>query len=372
MPKVIFRPNPVPPPFVPPVPITNPLTFIARENNSSVAFNIVGSVPRVSLSYSRDNGETWNPYTFNESVNLESIGDSVMFKGDNNSFSINEENFIQVEISGEIASSGSVMFLLDSQGNIKPLSNYCFYKLFADCTSLTQAPSLPATTLAENCYKLMFADCESLTQAPALPATTLASHCYSNMFANCISLTQAPTLPATTLASHCYYAMFYRCTSLTQAPALPATMMASFCYAEMFVFCSSLTQAPSLPATTLADNCYESMFADCESLTLAPALPATTLASHCYEYMFSYCISLSQAPVLLATTLVEYCYSNMFKGCTSLNYVQCNATNISASGCLDTWLESVSASGTFRKNTSMTDWPSGASGIPNGWTIEDV
>ena len=32
--------------------------------------------------------------------------------------------------------------------------------------------------LADNCYDSMFYNCTSLTQAPALPATTLASYCY--------------------------------------------------------------------------------------------------------------------------------------------------------------------------------------------------
>jgi hypothetical protein len=34
------------------------------------------------------------------------------------------------------------------------------------------------------------------------------------MFEGCRSLTQAPELPATTLANFCYYHMFYGCTNL--------------------------------------------------------------------------------------------------------------------------------------------------------------
>ena len=63
----------------------------------------------------------------------------------------------------------------------------------------------------------MFESCTSLAQAPKLPATTLADYCYNSMFFNCTSLTQAPKLPATTLANRCYYSMFGRCVSLTQA-----------------------------------------------------------------------------------------------------------------------------------------------------------
>ena len=57
----------------------------------------------------------------------------------------------------------------------------------------------------------MFNGCTSLTQAPKLPATTLANGCYYYMFRDCTSLTTAPELPATTLANGCYYYMFYEC-----------------------------------------------------------------------------------------------------------------------------------------------------------------
>ena len=51
----------------------------------------------------------------------------------------------------------------------------------------------------------MFANCTGLTQAPALPATTLAACCYDSMFNGCTSLTIAPELPAENLQYGCYY-----------------------------------------------------------------------------------------------------------------------------------------------------------------------
>ena len=198
------------------------------------------------------------------------------------------------------------------------LAKMCYFFMFQGCTSLTQAPALPATTLADYCYEGMFQGCTKLTQAPALPATTLKSECYDSMFRGCTSLTQAPTLPATTLAKMCYYSMFNGCTSLTQAPALPATTLESECYYMMFNNCTALAQAPDLPATTLADNCYAAIFQNCTGLTQAPALPATTLASSCYSYMFWGCAGLTQAPALPATTLADGCYYAIFAGCTGL------------------------------------------------------
>jgi hypothetical protein len=214
MPKIMFRPAPTPPPFVPPAPVAGPLTFTAREANSSVAFNIVGSVSGVSLSYSTDNGQTWNPYTFGQSVNLAAVGDSVMFKGDNDSFSENTYNYINVGMTGKVAASGSLAYLLDSNGASKALSARCFSFLFLNCNSLVQAPALPATSLAQLCYASMFHGCTSLVQAPALPATSLADSCYAGMFYGCTSLVQAPALPATSLADFCYSSMFEGCTSL--------------------------------------------------------------------------------------------------------------------------------------------------------------
>ena len=162
-------------------------------------------------------------------------------------------------------------------------------------------------TMAEqDCFGGLFMDCTALTKAPDLPATTLANYCYTQMFYGCTSLTQAPALPATTLANHCYDTMFYGCFSLTKAPALPATTLASSCYAYMFQDCASLTQAPDLPATTLAEGCYSRMFNGCTSLTQAPALPTTTLASSCYAFMFSGCISLKLSSTQTGEYIQEY------------------------------------------------------------------
>ena len=264
--------------------------------------------------------------------------------------------------------------LINAENLILPattLANYCYWGMFQNCSSLTAAPELPATTLAEGCYQSMFDGCSSLTTAPELPATTLANNCYGGMFQNCSSLTAAPELPATTLAEGCYQSMFDGCTSLTAAPELPATTLANYCYGGMFQNCSSLTAAPELPVTTLAEGCYQYMFSSCTSLTTAPELPATTLAKSCYQCMFQYCTSLTTAPELPATTLANYCYIYMFSGCKKLNSITMLATNISAPKCLSSWVNNVSATGTFVKAPSMKSLPTGTSGIPSGWTVMD-
>ncbi len=271
----------------------------------------------------------------------------------------------------------------------------CYASMFKGCTSLVQAPVLPATTLVQGCYSSMFQGCTALTQAPALPATSLGERCYANMFSGCTSLVQAPTLPATMLNNECYAAMFSGCTSLVQAPELPAvelkyrcykqifngctsltttpelpaTILAEECYNEMFQRCTSLVQAPALPATTLAQYCYTYMFNGCTTLTQAPVLPATTLVQGCYAEMFMNCTSLTQAPELLATTLAPYCYVEMFSCCSNLNYVKALFTDISAQGCLNSWLNNVSPTGTFIKSKDAT-WNNTDANIPSGWTVQ--
>ena len=246
-----------------------------------------------------------------------------------------------------------------------------YRKMFMDCTSLIEAPNLPAKVLSvESCYESMFQDCISLEKAPELPATTLSGFCYNNMFYGCTSLKEAPKLPATSIKNSCYNGMFGNCTSLEKAPALPAMSMYDASYANMFNGCTSLKEAPELPATSLYDYCYDSMFSGCTSLEKAPELPATMLAYECYYYMFNGCTSLKEAPKLPAPTLEEECYYKMFNGCSSLSRIEMLATSL-GSASLDEWVTGVAPSGVFVKKASLS-LPSGDSGIPNGWTVENV
>ena len=153
-------------------------------------------------------------------------GDKMYIKSDDE-IPISESNQIYKKfvMTGSIAASGNIMSLLNFSTT---LADYVFFRLFEGCTSLTQAPALPATTLATNCYGNMFNNC-AITQAPALPATTLADYCYYGMFQSCKSLTTVPDLPATTLASTCYMFMFYSCSKLNYVKALFTDISAQHC-----------------------------------------------------------------------------------------------------------------------------------------------
>lgn len=123
-----------------------------------------------------------------------------------------------------------------------------------------------------------------------------------------------------------------------------------------------------------ADDTFRALFKGNTNIRNHPnkdlLLPATTLKSNCYSHMFEGCTGLERAPVLPASTLKANCYESMFSGCSNLSYIKCLATNITATECLNNWVEGVKSSGTFVKASGMTDWETGSNGIPSGWTIQ--
>ena len=307
----------------------NYLTFTAEKDSSSfgivinkdTSFNVT-PFPNPNIQYSLDDGETWDSLPAGDSIILKKKGDKALLRGNNPSgFSHQRFDYNNFVMSGSIAASGSVMSLIDNEGEsieIPDTTFCCFFRLFIDCSSLTQAPELPAIKVGDDSYREMFAGCTGLTQTPALPATQLKANCYENMFAGCTSLVQGPdTLPATTLEYACYYGMFQGCSSLEKAPALPATILAEDCYNSMFAKCTSLTQAPDL----LAKN---------------------FLANHCYREMFSGCTHLSQIKV----NFIQWTYGTDF------------------------WLSNVADTGTFYcPRTLAEQYEYGPDRIPLGWEV---
>ena len=398
--------------------------------NGTIAGKSYALDARPYLTFTADQPQTfkvstYQSYTLDESIQYSlnggvwtklDVGTKITFGGDNGALRLRGKSsggtassayqyaFISFGDSKvKVTCSGDIRTLVDYDNYVTvSTANARFCYLFKECASLTTAPELPATTLADRCYCGMFYKCAGLTTAPELPATTLADYCYSSMFSYCAGLTTAPELPAITLAPHCYQQMFYHCAGLTTAPELPATTLAEGCYQQMFQS-TSLTTAPKLPATTLAERCYQNMFWNCDGLTAAPELPAITLAKYCYLGIFRDCDGLTTAPELPATTLAEHCYNQMFRGCTGLtvapelpattltarcyhqmfwdckklDHITMLATDISAPTCLDEWVGGVASTGTFTKAASLEQGtesgqiPTGTYGIPEGWTVKN-
>lgn len=238
------------------------------------------------LEYSVNNG-AW--------ATLEA-GTGVPFGGSNGNLRLRGTNLNGTSVSGQystitftnsnvpVACTGDIRTLLDWDNyTTVNTENAMFIKLFENCSVLTSAPELPATSLAKNCYLHMFSGCTNLKSAPKLPAPTLTTYCYAFMFSGCTNLKTAPELPAKALKDQCYYGMFAGCTNLKTAPKLPAKISRVDCYADMFSGCTNLKSA-ELSIEFLYRGCCNSMFNNCTNLSsvtmLAPSKEITFSEFH--------------------------------------------------------------------------------------------
>ena len=257
-----------------------PTPYVTFTANGEQKFKMsTYNYPISGLEYSVNNGD-WATVEAGKEVTFGGTNGALRLRGTNINGTASLWNKYSTitftDKNVKVACTGDIRTLLDWRiYNIVKTNKAKFCYLFKDCSVLTTAPELPATTLANECYYEMFCGCTSLTAAPKLPAIELAENCYDTMFCNCTSLESAPELPAIELAENCYDTMFYNCTSLTSAPELPAKKLADRCYYEMFYGCTSLESAPELPATELAEACYCRIFKGCENLSsvtmLAPS-----------------------------------------------------------------------------------------------------
>ncbi len=220
---------------------------IVKLDRSSAELNNL--TDKLQYSFTGTEG-SWNNYTWADKkgqqidLNAKEGRHRVYFRStvtDNSGrCSDSSQSYYQFKFSGIIEASGNVMSLLHKTCQRYDVKDYEFFKLFNKCSTLKQAPDLPATQLGISCYQQMFEDCKGLITPPALPATELKEGCYFVMFANCSSMSSAPELPATLLARNCYRRMFEGCITIQSAPILPATDLVSSCYYQMFKNCSSL------------------------------------------------------------------------------------------------------------------------------------
>ncbi|MBQ9548350.1 MAG: hypothetical protein IJV01_04225 [Bacteroidales bacterium] len=370
-------------PAIPLIPnsVYDGLTLEALEDGTFTVINPL----ELTIEYSKD-GKKWTASSASTISIPVSRGNQVCFRGDNDHYAnaigdiaiASGYKYTRIRPSGKCYASGNVMSLINSVDYASETTLSApstFVGLFYHAEKLMMHPTrpfiLPATTLSENCYVEMFSY-TSIERAPELPALNLARNCYGRMFSHCAELKEAPALPATNLAQQCYRAMFFGCDGLTKTPTLSATTMENGCYTGMFLECTNLKNAGSLPAKTMAPVCYRLMFKGCTSLAKAPELPADELASKCYYQMFEDCTSLQQAPELNVETLKDSCYAYMFNRCSLLSGIKMLATDISAKGCLYSWVDGVAPSGTFRKNENATWDVVGANGVPTGWAVVPV
>ena len=257
--------------------------FMMKTNGN---YNISG------LEYSVNFGD-WTTVEANKEVTFGGTNGDLRLRGtntDGTASALDKYSTITFTDSNvPVACTGDIRTLLDWDNyTTVNTENAMFIKLFENCSVLTSAPELPATSLADNCYFCMFSGCTNLKSAPKLPATTLAISCYAYMFSGCTNLKTAPELPAKVLANQCYDSMFSVCTNLKTAPKLPAKGSQLLCYVRMFSGCTNLKSA-ELSIEFLKRGCCSSMFNDCTNLSSVTMLaPSKEITSSGLSYYLDY------------------------------------------------------------------------------------
>lgn len=97
--------------------------------------------------------------------------------------------------------------------------------------------------------------------------------------------------------------------------------------------------------------------------------PWSSLSAYCFIRLFQGCSALEKGPTLKHVNLASRCYQWMFINCTNLSSITCLQKNPDNN--FNNWLSGVAATGVFIKDKDTT-WPSGATGIPSGWTIKNI
>ena len=134
--------------------------------DSTVAIRQYGTPDRSAnkvIKYKLNNGQ-WHTWDLS-AVTLHDGGKMYLKSDDDIPISESWSIYKTFKITGSIAASGNIMSLFNFSDT---LPDYAFLRLFNECTPLTSAPELPATTLTQWCYAQMFYGCSKLNYVKAL------------------------------------------------------------------------------------------------------------------------------------------------------------------------------------------------------------
>jgi len=348
----------------------NYLTFTSEADGSTLSLNKTGAPADATLYYSTD-GSNWSLYTFGGEFTLNN-GEFVKFKGVNAAFSTSNSDYYSFNIQGSVRASGSIMSLVsdDTEDDVIP-NEFCFFQLFKNCTGLTTAPEMNATTLTACCYSQMFTGCTQLKKAPALPATNLPDG----------RLTEDKQT-GNTKYNGVYSFMFDGCTSLVYTPELPAKNLGTFAYQGMFRNCTSLVTTQNLDfgdvpdgalgkiaGGTDANGCCASMFQGCTGLRDAPLISYTKAGSYSFTYAFYGCSNITKVVLHNCTATSTNAFIGIFMSCTKLSEISADMTQWTND--YRYWLYGVAAKGTFHcpqaliNNTTSRNYNT----VPAGWSM---
>lgn len=360
--------------------IPNYLCFTALEDGEYL-FTIpteLATTDLTRISYSKDgvnfttvNNSDSEDVSFSISVDT---GDKVYFKGLANRYNNGTDRVI-ISSDCDFNVSGNILSLIFEDD---------FYSATDVDLSANKYNSL-FRALFYNC-RIVYAD------NLELPISKISNYGFYAMFAapadgNHTLILPPEVLPLIFIGTFgCSYMFSYQ-TNMTTMPDLSSFGSSGFrpnlrACNNMFQYCSSLQYFTPIPyvysGRSGADGVFSSMFRNCTSLKESPfkkILGADNNSStfggtgQCNS-MFICCSNLEEVPELPLLTLKGTSYSQMFRyDCSKVNYIKMLATSVSASNCLQRWVEGVAATGVFVKNINATWNDTGHSGVPTNWTI---
>ena len=158
------------------------VTFTADEEQTfKMTTNENYKITRLEYSV---NGGDWITVTEDSRVNFGAEDGDLRLRGKNpdgtatNSSLYSTIAFINDNVN--VACTGDIRTLLDwEKYKTVDTSKARFCRLFENCSVLTSAPELPATTLAQHCYYSMFSGCEKLSTVTMLAPSGQITNSYA-------------------------------------------------------------------------------------------------------------------------------------------------------------------------------------------------
>ena len=182
-------------PKVPQYLTIEPLSSEQLSNDTYVVINNAGSTSLTGAFEARLNDGAWTTVSWGDVSNgtdynlvkaCDSSKETILFGEKLQIRGIDKWNS---DCSLKVTCAGGAKVSGKMAGSLTPeyaasTASYKLASFFKGSTGLKDASGLDLgdIVLASSCYNSMFNGCTSLTQAPALPATTLANNCYRTMF----------------------------------------------------------------------------------------------------------------------------------------------------------------------------------------------
>lgn len=174
-----------------PEPLGEGVIFTAQASSSSVTFNKQGTPTELQLEYQTtlsDVTSGWQDYTLGTRIDL-NADDKVSFRNKSTqTITQTDANYHYFTMAGEIKAENDLTYLFSSTGGVDTIAEYGCYKMFSNCSALTEMPDLSATNIGANGYANMFEGCTKLKTIKPLNATTITNYSYKEMFKNCSGL----------------------------------------------------------------------------------------------------------------------------------------------------------------------------------------